>query len=201
MRYAFLLSAFLIATAAFAQNQPVTTQDMQAAQEQMKKAQEMMNSPEFQEKMKQAQEAMQKNGAGEAGGAPAMPAVNPKILQLAMEMNKCVMDKVGPDGMTRIQQAGEESFGRARKLCDIGKRDEAMQEQESFRTAMLDSDEYKKIHECQEQFKPQMEGPEFEQIRKGMEEWNNPKSTPTQHICDLNINPPAQQSPQPPATN
>lgn len=185
MRITLSLITALIAFSALAQ-QPVTPADLQASQEELKRAMEMMNSPEYQQQMKQAMEAAKAQGYDMGGVQQQMmdPAVMQKAMQLGLEMNKCIEQKVGAEGMNRMNQWGQEHHAKTKQLCAEGKREQAVAEQIDFGRRMQATSEFHGMQSCANQYKDQLNAPELANMKKQMDTVTQSIQDDPTHICD-----------------
>lgn len=69
---------------------------------------------------------------------------------IAMQMNQCIAKKLDAEKMKSFQAWADGESVKIKKLCDEGKRDEAMQAQEKMAKALQEKDELKIIKACSE---------------------------------------------------
>lgn len=140
-----------------AAGQPVTANDMKAYEAQMKKAQEVMNSPEYQRQMRQAMDP---------AAMKQMQQFSGKAMEAAMGLNACMMEKIGEDGMNRMAKRGEEINAEMEALCAAGKRDEAEAAMKGYAKEMMGSKEYRAMRGCAEKYRTQMDDPSMAAARR-----------------------------------
>ena len=137
----YFVVVLLLATPAFAGNMPSDAQ-MQAAMKQM--------------------EAMRK-----AHGVKG-PAFDPKMMEAAQGMNSCMHEKLGDEGMKRMEEKGKKHGQELKALCEAGKKDEALALQMDYAKKMQDDADFKAMKGCSEKYKDTMQNsPYAEQMKHG----------------------------------
>lgn len=157
----FLLLTALVTGASHAQAPQLTPDQQKAYEQQMHQMQQMMSDPAQMEKMQAA-------------------------MQAAQNMNQCIQEKIGVQGMEKIAGEGQALHAQTQSLCKAGQRDEAQKLQADYSKKITESPEYKGMKECSDKhanaFKD-MPGvtQQMESIRK-ME-----MQSQTTHVCDLPV--------------
>lgn len=149
----------LAATHGFAQNTTLTNEQMQ----QMQKARDMMNSPEYQQQMQRAMERMKQQGMDPSKMQMMM---NPKVMEAGMGMSACIQKTPGQEGLNRVSTKAQEMEKQVQALCKLGKKDEANAMQKDLSMKMLADPDMKAIQACAEQFKDKLNDPSVAEFRK-----------------------------------
>lgn len=152
--------------------EPVTMGDLKEHETQMKKAQQMLNSPAYQEQMQKAMQQMKAQGMDTSqmpAGMEAMRQMNGKAVEAAMGMNACLQEKIGEEGMNRIAEQGEAQAKKIKALCDAGKRAEAEAAAQDYAKEMMGTKEYQVMKTCVDKYKAQMDAPSMAKMRKQLQ--------------------------------
>lgn len=147
--------------------------------EDVKRAQQIMNSPEYKRQMQHMMREMKKQGM-DTSTIEAAPPVNARTMEAAMGMRQCMDEKVGNEGMQRMSEEGKEVREKINALCAEGKRDEAEEVQREYAKTMMESKEYQGMKECGEKYKDIMDDPSMATMKKRVE---NMKHASPKHVC------------------
>ncbi len=160
MQKMILIFIFLCCTGlGFAQNTTITD-------EQMKKAQQMLNSPEYQQQMKRAIDRMKQQGIDPAKMGNMEMMMNPKMIEAGMGMSACMQKNPGQEGLTRISKKAQDMERQVQAVCKLGEREQANRLQKELSLKMLADPDMIAVRACADQFKDKLNDPSLAEFRK-----------------------------------
>ena len=110
-----------------------------------------------------------------------MAAPTDESMQAIMGMSQCIQEKVGDEGMKRMQKAGEVAESVLGDLCRAGKRKQAVAYHAEMGRKMLESEDYQQIQSCSQQYAAALSDPGFAAMAQVA---NAPKLPEKGHLCD-----------------
>lgn len=114
-------------------------------------AQDTNNNIQLQDPAKQMQQLQKQHTAGQQ-------LMDPKALNAVMKMQQCINKDVGKNGFEAIQAQGRKQEAIIKKLCAEGKKEEAVAAQKKYAMEMVQSPEYKAMHECSKRYADALKG-------------------------------------------
>lgn len=145
-------------------------------------AQESMPSPEHQQ-MQQMMQRMDVHGKANDAmyeGLQRVQGMDGSAMRAAMDMNHCMQERIGIEGMERMSAEGQALDDKIKALCVAGKRDEAEAAQKEFAQKMMQTKEYQSMRECADKYKDALQDPSMAAMKSRMEGKNSDKKA---HVC------------------